>query len=479
MRLIKSTLCIIIVLLNFNNGFSQNSNGDMFRSKINVKNIKYTKQIDQILLLANDNVGFSGTLLVADSNGVIYQNSIGYATVEKNVKLTPEHQISPGSVGKEFTTIAIMILQEQGELNYNDKLSKHLTNLPSCFSDITIEHILSHTSGLPEIKWEPNLTTNDVKSQLMAIEKLPFKPGNGYSYSNLDVMLRAFVVEKVTGESFATFFKNNILIPSGMLHTFNKIHIDNEPASFVNGDMPSAILGVTMYSTALDLYRFEKALWSGLLVNKHSMEKGLSAHHLSGDHERTYFDFGGFTKDNTGKITQVMHDGSNENQHTLKVSDFDKDLIVIIMSNDGRKLTPFELNDYVLNLSKYTPVQIPESWWFSKEIEQKGFDSTLIDYRKTMQYSNKLIKNEFSLWVYGYIMMLQGNLDNAIDIMKINTENFPESADAYDSYAELLLKAKRYKEAKPIIQQGLRIAKKSNDKHLIKSLTEKRGFKHL
>ena len=478
MRLMKSTLCIIVVLLNFNIGFPQNSTGDVFNSKRNVENIKYTKQIDQILSLANDNVGFSGTLLVADSSGVIYQNSIGYANVEKSVKLTPEHQISPGSVGKEFTTIAIMMLQEQGKLNYNDKLSKHLTNLPSCFADITIEHILSHTSGLPEIKWEPNLTTDDVKSQLMAIEKLPFKPGNGYSYSNLDVMLRAFIVEKVTGESFATFFKKNILIPSGMLHTFNKIHIDNNPASFVNGDMPSAILGVTMYSTASDLYRFEKALWSGLLVNKHSMEKGLSAHHLSGNDERAYFDFGGFTKDNTGKLTQVMHDGSNENQHTLKVSDFDKELIVIIISNDGRKLTPFELNDYVLNLSKYTPGQIPESWWFSKEIKRIGFDAALVEYRKTMQKSDKLIKNEFSLWVYGYIMMLKGDLDNAIDIMKINMENFPESADNYDSYAGLLLKAKRYKEAKPIIEQGLRIAKKSNDKHLIQSLTEKRDSMH-
>ena len=127
MRLMKSTLCIIVVLLNFNIGFPQNSTGDVFNSKRNVENIKYTKQIDQILSLANDNVGFSGTLLVADSSGVIYQNSIGYANVEKSVKLTPEHQISPGSVGKEFTTIAIMMLQEQGKLNYNDKLSKHLT----------------------------------------------------------------------------------------------------------------------------------------------------------------------------------------------------------------------------------------------------------------------------------------------------------------------------------------------------------------
>jgi len=440
--------------------------------KVNESTI-HKKKINQILKQANEHVGFNGTLLIANSNGILYQNSIGYADVEQKVKLTSAHQISPGSIGKEFTTVAIMMLQEQGKLDYNDKLSTYIKKLPSWSGQITIEHILAHTSGLPVIEWEPNLTTNSVMSQLMAVEKLPFKPGEGYSYSNLDVMLRALVIEKVTGEHFATFFKKNILIPSGMLQTFNKIHIDHDPASFVYGDMPSAILGVTMYSTALDLYRFEKALWSGLLVNKASMKKGLAPHHLSGDYERTYFDFGGFTKDDSGEITQVMHDGSNENQHSLKVSDFNKDLIVIIMSTDSRKLTPFELNDYALNLSEYTPEQIPESWWFTTEIKRVGFDTTLVDYRKTMQNSKQLIKDEFSFWVYGYIMMLNGQLDNAIEIMKINMENFPKSADAYDSYAELLIQAKRFKEAKPIIIKGLKLAKKSNNSNLIASLTDK------
>lgn len=472
MKIMKKVCCAIIILINLNSGFSQNINKETFSEKNELENLNRINQIDQILKLANEKVEFSGTVLVADSKGILYQNSIGYADTAKKVKLTTEHQISPGSVGKEFTTVAIMMLQEQGKLSYSDKLSKYLTNLPSWSSKITIEHILSHTSGLPEIKWSPNLTTDDVMVQLLAVEKLPFEPGNGYSYSNLDVMLRAFVIEKVTGESFASFFKKNILIPSGMLHTFNKIHIDNNPASFVYGDMPSAILGVTMYSTALDLYRFEKALWSGSLLNKESLKKGLSSHKLSGDHERTYFDFGGFTKDSTG-ITQVMHDGSNENQHTLKVSDFNKDLIVIIMSNDGLKLTPFELNDFLLNLSKYKSNQIPESWWFSNQIKENGFDATLVEYRKTMQHSQKLIKNEFSLWVYGYIMMLKGDLDNAIEIMKINTENFPDSADAYDSYAELLIKGNRNKEAKQVIKQGLILAKKSNDEQLIESLTKK------
>ena len=466
MKNIKLILCGFIVLLNINNGLSQVKNStDLSPKDIN--------KIDRILKLANEHVGFNGTLLLADSNGILYHNSIGFADTTKTRKLTTAHQISPGSVGKEFTTVAIMMLVEQGKLNYEDNLSKYVTNLPSWSSQITIENILAHTSGLPGIKWKRNITTDDVMSQLMAVEKLEFKPGDGFGYNNLNVILRAVVVEKVTNAPFATFFKNNILIPSGMLQTLNKIHIDNDPASFVYGDIPSAILGVTMYSTVLDLYRFEKALWGGLLVSKTALKKGLTPHLLSGDYERTYFDFGWFTKNASGEITEMTHDGSNANQHSLKVSDFDKGLIVIIMSNDSRKSTPFELSDYVLNFSEYNATQIPLSWWFTKEIKRVGFDTAIADYKKNMQNNNQLINDEFSIWVYGYIMMLKGELDNAIEILKINMENFPESADAYDSYAELLIQAEKFKEAKPVIKKGLKLAKKSNNPNLTLSLTDK------
>ncbi len=228
-----------------------------------------------------------------------------------------------------------------------------------------------------------------------------------------------------------------------------------------------------MYSTVLDLYRFEKALWGGLLVSKTALKKGLTPHLLSGDYERTYFDFGWFTKNASGEITEMTHDGSNANQHSLKVSDFDKGLIVIIMSNDSRKSTPFELSDYVLNFSEYNATQIPLSWWFTKEIKRVGFDTAIADYKKNMQNNNQLINDEFSIWVYGYIMMLKGELDNAIEILKINMENFPESADAYDSYAELLIQAEKFKEAKPVIKKGLKLAKKSNNPNLTLSLTDK------
>jgi len=131
------------------------------------------------------------------------------------------------------------------------------------------------------------------------------------------------------------------------------------------------------------------------------------------------------------------------------------------------------LNSYVLNFSKYNETQIPQSWWFTKEIKRVGFDSALLNYKKNMQNSNQLVNDEFSFWVYGYIMMLKGELDRGIEILKINMENFPNSASAYNSYAKLLIQAKRFKEAKPVIKKGLKLAKKSNNSNLILSLTDK------
>ena len=126
------------ILLNLNNGFSQKKKS----TSLSTKNIT---KIERILKLANEYVGFNGTLLLADTKGILYHNSIGFADTTKTVKLTKAHQISPGSIGKAFTTVAILLLVEQGKLNYADKLSKYVTNLPTWSNQISVENILDCT----------------------------------------------------------------------------------------------------------------------------------------------------------------------------------------------------------------------------------------------------------------------------------------------------------------------------------------------
>ncbi|MCJ8268571.1 MAG: beta-lactamase family protein, partial [Psychrosphaera sp.] len=129
---------------------------------------KTIDKIEQLAQTAHQYAGFNGTVLVAKSGTIIYHKAFGFADKNQQIPLTTDHKFSPGSVGKEFTTVALMMLKKQGKLSYTDTLSSHLTGLPQWASTVTIEHILTHTSGLPDIKWQRNraTTTQDVMHQM-------------------------------------------------------------------------------------------------------------------------------------------------------------------------------------------------------------------------------------------------------------------------------------------------------------------------
>ena len=121
----------------------------------------------------------------------------------------------------------------------------------------------------------------------------------------------------------------------------------------VVGDYTSAILGVSYYSTPYDLYLWEKALWNNELFSEKSRKKALTKHKQAakiennGPYKRSYFDLGFVVDGIDGNYSQVVHDGSNPDHHALKGKDFDKDLIVIMMSSDGRKTTLFEIINFL------------------------------------------------------------------------------------------------------------------------------------
>ena len=143
--------------------------------------------------------GFNGTIVVGNKAQVMWQKSVGYADTDRIRPLTAEHLFSPGSVGKEFTTVSIMQLAANNSLEYQDKISKYIHGLPSWANNITIEHVLTHTSGLPDVEWERHISTADAVQQIQQAQ-LAFEPGAGYKYTNLNVVVRALIVESITGQ---------------------------------------------------------------------------------------------------------------------------------------------------------------------------------------------------------------------------------------------------------------------------------------
>ncbi|GEA11986.1 serine hydrolase domain-containing protein [Alteromonas sp. KUL49] len=161
--------------------------------------------------------GFNGSIAVMVNRGPVANFSGG--STQDSQPITPTHRFSSGSVGKEFTTVAILKLVEEQKLSLDDSILKYLDWLPQWAEDINVEHVLNHTSGLPKIRWYENIQTEEVIDQMTQIPELAFAPGSGYLYGNINVVVRALIVERVTGKTFTKYLEETFFKPLGMTNT--------------------------------------------------------------------------------------------------------------------------------------------------------------------------------------------------------------------------------------------------------------------
>jgi len=427
----------------------------------------YQTIVDDIVLAANEVVGFSGTVLVANSGGIIYQRSIGLADKDNKIPLNPSYRFAPGSVIKEFSTVAMMLLKQQGKIRYDDKVRDYISWLPDWASAITIEHLLTHTAGLGEIKFVTGMQTAEVIEQIKAVKQLKYHPGEGFSYGNLVVVLRTLIIEKVSGLSYKSYIEKNLFKPAGMQNAFARNNIEDSQDLVAYGEKPLAIDGVTAYATAADMYLWEKSLWNNTFVTKQALTSAIVKPSLGGE-GRAYFDFGAYKTNRDGSLNQVWHPGTYPSHYALKSIDLDKDLFIVLLSRDGRNSTLNEIREYIVSASENRPLEFPSLWWLSTEMSSNGFVSAIETY-KTRVKTGEFVAKESDLINLGYgLNHKQEKAAHAI--MALSIELFPESANAYDSYAELLLMAQMYKQAKPIVEQGIRVAKKSNEQFILNRL---------
>ena len=216
----------------------------------------------------------------------------GMANLELQVPARPETVFQIQSITKTFTATAIMLLSEQGKLSVDDKITKHLSDLPGCWSEITIRHLLSHTSGIKDFINEPTIDLKqDIKAEdVIASLKdraLNFAPGEKYAYSNTGYHLLGMIIHKLTGQLWGDFVKERIFDPLEMNQTrvvsLSEV-ITNRAAGYVweenrikNGHYlaPSvlAYAGGGLRSTALDLARWDAALWSDKILQQSTLQQ--------------------------------------------------------------------------------------------------------------------------------------------------------------------------------------------------------------
>ena len=240
------------------------------------------------------------TLIVAQGDKILFKGAAGMANLELGIPMDANHILRIGSITKQFTAVSILMLQEQGKLDVQDPITKYLPDYPTHDKKITIEHLLTHTSGIQSYTSIPGFMEN-VRNDMTTTElidifkdkKMNFDPGEDYRYNNSGYFLLGVIIEKVSGMTYEDFVEKNIFQKLGM----NDSHYDQpsdiiprritgyheENGKFVNAPYLSMTIPYaagSLISTVEDLWIWNKALHSHKLITKKSLEKAHTAYTL-------------------------------------------------------------------------------------------------------------------------------------------------------------------------------------------------------
>ena len=250
---------------------------------------------------------FSGAVLVARDGKPLLSKGYGLANRELDVPNTPLTKFRLGSITKQFTAMAILQLEEKGKLAVTDPVCKYIPDCPLAWQKITIHHLLTHTSGIPNFTSFPDYLrtmataspTNKTVDRFRG-KPLEFEPGEKFRYSNSGYVLLGLILEKVAVESYGSFLRKNIFGPLGMRDSGydNAAEIIPHRASgysrqaerFRNSmpiDMSIPHAAGSLYSTVEDMLVWDRALYTEKLVSKKSIEKMFAPFH--GDYAYAWF----------------------------------------------------------------------------------------------------------------------------------------------------------------------------------------------
>jgi CubicO group peptidase (beta-lactamase class C family) len=250
---------------------------------------RVAQQMDQFV----SSKDFSGAVLVARDGRVLFQKAYGLANREHEVPNKLNTKFRLGSLTKQFTAMAVMILVERGKLRIADSLCKYIEDCPAAWAGVTIRHLLNHTSGIPAFTDFPDndhyehLPMTPLETIARFRDKpLEFVPGERFSYDDSGYLLLGYIVQQASDERYEDFLRKNIYEPLGMLNSgydhpwvilkdrasgYEKKDGQKVNAMLMQMDTPFG--GGSMYSTVGDLLLWDQALYTEKLVSRGSLEQ--------------------------------------------------------------------------------------------------------------------------------------------------------------------------------------------------------------
>lgn len=335
----KQTLILIFGFL-FQLTFAQQKN-----------DVQLTSEFDKLLSEQFQPNETGATVLVSRNGQIIYTKAFGMSNLELNTTMQVDNVFSLASITKQFTAVAILQLMEQGKLNLQDEITKFISDYPTQGNKITIEHLLTHTSGIhnfsgmkdPEKKLALDCTPEEV---IDFFKNLPmrFTPGTKWEYSNSGYFLLGYIIEKVTDKPYSVYLEENFFKPLGMNNSsYNndtKI-IKNRVGTYSygkNGFENATPINTThvysaggILSTVGDLYKWHQAVHTYKLIKKETLNKAVTKYILS---DGTVTDYGyGWKLGNVYESPSIWHGGLISGLGTMEIYLPKEDVFVTIFSN--------------------------------------------------------------------------------------------------------------------------------------------------
>lgn len=241
-------------------------------------------RLEQVVQPYVDAQVFMGSVLVAQNGKPLFNKGYGWADMEWNIPNSPTTRFQIASVTKQFTAASILLLEDRGKLKTDDLVKKYLPDAPASWDKITIYHLLTMTSGIPGDAAQYELGPPDRLA--FANKPLQFQPGEKWDYSNLGYDVLGYLLEKVSGQTYADFLLENIFKPLGMNdsgYDSNVTIIPHRASGYWPGadgienaertNIGGAFAAGAIYSSAEDLLRWEEGLFGGKVLSPASLRK--------------------------------------------------------------------------------------------------------------------------------------------------------------------------------------------------------------
>lgn len=453
-----------------------------------------TAKLDKLMGLYTEYGQFNGSVLVAEKGKVIYKKGFGMANMEWDIPNQSDTKHRLGSITKQFTSMLILQLVEQGKLKLEVPITTYLPDYNKSNGDkITIHHLLTHTSGTPNYTAFPNFFRDSTRDpytpdefvEVFADSTLQFTPGEKFNYSNSGYFLLGVIIEKVTGKSYEQVLQENILTPLKMNNTgydhystilkraagYQKNGKDFRNANYLDMSIPYA--AGSLYATVEDLYLWDQALYTNKLLSKKYMDLMYTKHVPAfGGHYGYGWSLDKVANGKTGDSLSIISHGGGINGFNTLISRIptDKNLIVLFNNTGGAALN--EMSVAVRGILYNTPYELPKrslAFVLYDDINDLGIEKALVRFNK-FNVSGDYSLDEGEMNSVGYDFLQADKVKEALAVFKLNIDAFPKSSNVYDSYGEALLKNgekekgienyKRSIELNPANQGGINVLKK-------------------